>query len=66
MTETPKRGYRGLDVIGIALILFGILWLLFRPAPRYDGIGSYSIAELLPVLLGVIGVVCIVVARFKR
>jgi hypothetical protein len=61
-----NAGVKGLDIVGIALILFAILWSVFFPAPRYSDIGSYSILQLLPIVVGIVGVLCVIVARIRR
>lgn len=66
MSENQKPGLKGLDIVGGALILMAILWAVFFPAPRYENIGSYSLAELFPMILGVTGFICVVVARTKK
>ena len=57
---------KGLDVVGVALILFGVLWAVFFSPPQYESIGSYSIAELAPMIVGAIGLICVIAARFKK
>jgi len=63
--NSTRSGVKGLDAIGIALVLAGILWAVFFGSPRYAELGSYSIAQLAPIILGSIGVICVIAARFR-
>ncbi len=55
-----------LDVIGVTLLLFAILLAVMFPTPDLGSIGYYSIADLFPVIVGTVGVLCIIVARFDK
>jgi len=58
---------KGLDIVGIALIVFSILIVLAFGAPRPDPVlGGYSIKDLMPVLPAFAGILMVVVARLKK
>lgn len=65
MPENQKSGLKGLDIVGGAMILLAILWAIFFPV-RHASLGSYSVAQLFPMILGLLGFACVVIARFRK
>ncbi len=62
-----RQGIKGLDVMGIVLILLSVVLLLAFGQPQSDPVlGGYSPGELAPLLPALIGVCLVVVARFKK
>ncbi len=58
---------KGLDTLGIALILLSaVLLLAFGGLQPDTGLGGYSIYELGPVWPAVLGVGLVVIARFRK
>ncbi len=62
-----RQGVKGLDVVGIMLILLTVVLILAFGRPQYDPVlGGYSLGELIPLLPALIGGFLVVVARFKK
>ncbi|GEK71574.1 MULTISPECIES: hypothetical protein [Halomonas] len=65
--EERRQGIKGLDIIGIVLILLSVVLLLALGQPEQDPmLGGYGLGELAPLLPAAIGAVLVVVARFKK
>lgn len=66
MADESKRGLKGLDVVGIALLVFSLILVIAFPVTKRYSLGGYSLADLFPVLVGFIGIVLILLARLRK
>lgn len=58
---------KGLDLVGFALLLLSFLLVFSIGVPRnVTGLGGYSLLDLVPLWPGLVGVICVVTARFTK
>lgn len=58
---------KGLDLVGFALLFLSFLLVIAIGVPRsITGLGGYSLNDLVPLWPALIGVICIIAARFTK
>lgn len=66
MSDGAKRGLKGLDIVGIALLVFSLILVIAFKVPVRQDLGHYSIADLFPILFGLVGIVLVLIARLRK
>ncbi|MDW7746565.1 hypothetical protein [Halomonas sp.] len=65
--KTGRQGIKGLDVVGIMLMLASVVWIMAFGPPQEDPLlGGYGLDQLAPLLPAVIGFCLVILARFRK
>ncbi len=65
--ESERQGIKGLDIVGIMLILMSVVLILAFGSPQEDPVlGGYGLNQLAPLLPALIGCCLVILARFTK
>lgn len=65
--KTGRQGIKGLDVVGIMLMLLTVVLIMAFGPPQEDPVlGGYGLDQLTPLLPALIGCCLVILARFRK
>lgn len=64
--KTGRQGIKGLDVVGIMLILISVVIILAFGPPQESPLGGYGLDQLAPLFPALLGCILVIIARFRK